>query len=86
VVVKLPADAKLFAQNKPTQSTGQLRRFVTPPLGQDAVFAYELKAELVRDGRTLTKTLHIRVQAGQQTTVEFSLPTRGASELIASIN
>jgi len=71
VVVDLPADAKLFIDDQPTaQKTGQ-RNFTTPKLEAGQAYYYELKAEVVRDGKTYTETQTVKFQAGQTAKASF---------------
>jgi uncharacterized protein (TIGR03000 family) len=71
LVVELPADAKLTIDDAPTTSTSAVRTFVTPDLAPEKDFSYTLKAEIVRDGRTLTLTEKVGVRAGEQTRVSL---------------
>ncbi|HVK19363.1 MAG TPA: TIGR03000 domain-containing protein [Fimbriiglobus sp.] len=72
VVVKLPTDAKLYAEGRPlTQSSGE-RTFVTPPLPGGRDYTYSFRAEYVRDGETISQTKRVAVRPGQSATVEFA--------------
>jgi uncharacterized protein (TIGR03000 family) len=72
VVVKLPADARLYADGRPLNQTAAERTFVTPPLpvGQD--YTYTFRAEYVRDGETISQTRRATVRPGHSATVEFT--------------
>jgi uncharacterized protein (TIGR03000 family) len=72
VVVTLPADARLSVDGAPTTSTSSTRVFVSPALtlGQD--FHYNLKAEVVRDGKPVVMEQRITVRAGQETRVTLA--------------
>jgi uncharacterized protein (TIGR03000 family) len=74
VYVTLPADAKLTIDDEPTVSTSESRVFMTPSLTPGKTFHYELKATVVRDGKTETVTKQVAVRAGEETRVniEFS--------------
>ena len=73
MVVTLPADAKLTVDDTLTTSTSGQRTFVTPPIDSDKVYYYTLKAETVRDGKTLTATQRVAVQGGRQSTITLDL-------------
>lgn len=75
ILVSLPADAKLTFDDAPTRSTSASRVFLTPPLERGKTFHYTLKAEAVRDGRSVTVSKQIDVRAGQETRVELTLPS-----------
>jgi uncharacterized protein (TIGR03000 family) len=74
LVVRLPADARLTIDGHPTHSASGTRRFVSPPLEPGKIFHYDLKAEVVRDGKTLTETRRVAVRAGQESGVTIALP------------
>jgi uncharacterized protein (TIGR03000 family) len=64
VVVRLPADARLTFDGAATRSTGAARTFQSPPLEAGAAGQYVLRAEIVRDGRTLSVRHRVQVRAG----------------------
>jgi uncharacterized protein (TIGR03000 family) len=78
IVVSLPPDARLFFDGAPTRSTSDSRTFISPPLEPNKDFHYTLKAEVPRDGRTLTASKDITVRAGQETNVVLN-PTDGGT-------
>ncbi len=80
IVVSLPADAKLLIDDQPTASTSALRTFVTPDLRAGQDFRYTLKAELTRDGRTLTTSKPITVRAGEETRVTVDFPNGNVAQ------
>jgi len=71
--VSLPADAKLLIDNAATTSTSANRVLVSPALNPGQEYQYTLKAEMVRDGKTVAETRRITVKAGQETHVDFNL-------------
>jgi len=74
VVVRLPADSKIFIDGEPTVSTGERRVFVTPPLPTGRSFSYTLKVERVQDGVTKVVTETVKVTAGRPSLVAISFP------------
>jgi uncharacterized protein (TIGR03000 family) len=74
LVVRLPADARLTIDGHPTRSTSGTRWFVSPPLEPGKTFHYELRAEVVRDGKRLTETRRVAVRAGQVSDVTMAFP------------
>jgi uncharacterized protein (TIGR03000 family) len=52
--------------------TSSTRTFETPSLQTGQRYYYILKAELVRDGQTLSEQRRVIVEAGKQVTVEFT--------------
>jgi len=71
LVVTLPADAKLTIADEATQSDGSRRVFVSPPLKPDRSYSYMLKAEFVREGKTVSITKKAGVASGKETLVSF---------------
>lgn len=71
--VSVPADAKVFVNGYETTSTGNARRYVSNGLENGKSYTYELKAEVVRDGKPVIETQVVKLQAGQASEVKFSL-------------
>jgi uncharacterized protein (TIGR03000 family) len=77
IQVTLPADARLTVDGRATTSTSSQRTLITPALPQGEAFSYTLRAEVVRDGRTVVETQQVTVRGGEETRVPFSF-TSGA--------
>lgn len=60
----LPANAKLFVDGRQTSGEGTERAFFTPPLAAGQKFFYDVKAEVVVDGKTVTEEKRVIVRAG----------------------
>lgn len=79
VLVSLPTDASLTIDGNATVSTSGNRTFVSPELEAGKDYVYTLKAEIVRDGKSVTESKTIYVRAGETTEVAFDLiPTVAA--------
>jgi uncharacterized protein (TIGR03000 family) len=72
--VSLPADATLTIDGSPTKSTSANRWFVTPPLPEGKSFTYTLKADFVREGKTITVQQKVSVRAGGVSVVSLDVP------------
>jgi len=72
VCVTLPADAKLLFNGTAADGSGTTRTFGTPPLAPGQEYAYDLTAEVVRDGRVQTVTERVTVRAGAETKVTLA--------------
>jgi uncharacterized protein (TIGR03000 family) len=70
--VLLPADATLTIDGAPTQSTSEVRNFVTPPLEAGKDFHYDLRAHFVRGGNEVTVERRITVRGGQRTEADLN--------------
>jgi uncharacterized protein (TIGR03000 family) len=73
IVVLLPGDARLFLEDQPThpQTDRSQRLFFTPPLQRATIHIYHARAELHRNGKTVTKTREILLRAGEVALVDF---------------
>lgn len=71
VLVKLPADATLYAEGQRLSLTSAERSFVTPPLPLSEDYSYSFRVEYVRSGETISQSKKASVRAGNTTTIEF---------------
>jgi uncharacterized protein (TIGR03000 family) len=83
IVVSLPADARLLVDGAQTTSTSDRRTLVTPTLQVGSTYIYNMTAEIVREGRTVTQTQQVAVRSGETSTINFSFPT---SQTVATSN
>jgi len=74
IVVNVPAGARLTIDGVATTQTSATRVFATPALQNGREFHYTLRAEVVRDGRTVATTERVAVRAGQETRVSLTIP------------
>jgi len=79
IVVTLPADARLSFNGAATTSTSGTRVFNSPALEPEQTYVYTIKAELVRDGQTVTVAREVKVRAGEETRVQVEFQTATAS-------
>lgn len=82
VSIRVPADAKLYADGQLTGLSGSQRNFVTPSLEKNRDYNYTLKVEYVRDGKPVVETKQAVVRAGTKVAVDFSESAR--TEMVAS--
>jgi uncharacterized protein (TIGR03000 family) len=67
----MPADAKLYVDDQLMKTTSDRRVFSTPRLEEGQDYYYILRAEVVRDGETMSRTKRIIVRAGEETRTSF---------------
>lgn len=79
LIIEVPADAQLFIDGQPMKTTADRRVFRTPKLDRKLTYYYDVKAEVVRDGKTVTSTKRVILRAGEEVRAVFAdLPaTRG---------
>jgi len=70
--VKVPADAKVFVNDRPTTSMGTDREYVSHDLRPGARYNYKIRAEFERDGKTITETKSVQMIAGQTANLDFT--------------
>jgi uncharacterized protein (TIGR03000 family) len=73
IVLDVPADAKVFFQDEPTSSTGELRRYRSPALEAGKKFVYTIRVEVQRNGHVVSNTQEPRLQAGSRVEIAFDL-------------
>jgi uncharacterized protein (TIGR03000 family) len=71
VIVQLPAGAKLYVDDQAIKTTSDSQSFNTPRLEPGQTYYYEVRAEAVRDGKTVVESKRILVRAGQEVSVAF---------------
>jgi uncharacterized protein (TIGR03000 family) len=71
LTVQLPESARLFVDNVACPQTSSKRSFDTPKLEPGKTYYYTLRAELVRDGQTVSESRRVDVKAGKEINVSF---------------
>ncbi|HEX3726206.1 MAG TPA: TIGR03000 domain-containing protein [Pirellulales bacterium] len=70
--VKVPADAKVFVNDRATTSTGLDREYISRDLETGARYNYEVRAEFIRDGKSVSETKTVQLTAGQNAGLDFT--------------
>jgi uncharacterized protein (TIGR03000 family) len=70
--VKVPSDAKVFVNDRPTTSAGIDREYISRQLQPGASYSYNVRAEFVRDGKPVTEEKTVRLTAGQTAAISFT--------------
>ncbi|HEY2146348.1 MAG TPA: TIGR03000 domain-containing protein [Pirellulales bacterium] len=73
LLVSVPDDAKVFVNGRATTSTGNERQYVSRGLENGQRYSYEVRAEVIRDGKTVTETQTAQLTAGSQANLMFKL-------------
>ncbi len=71
VTVRLPADARLFAEGQPLTLTNGEKTFVTPELPAGRDFTYTFRAEYARDGEKVMREKQLSVRSGGTYSLDF---------------
>ncbi len=79
ISVWVPYDAKVIVNGHVTESKGSRRQFVSYGLQSGYSYKYEIKAQVVRDGKILEDVRTVTLTAGEDTSVAFgfqSIPSQ----------
>jgi uncharacterized protein (TIGR03000 family) len=72
VVIKAPADVTISFNGQVTTRRSNEESFQTPRLAPGRTYAYQVKAEALRDGKPVTQSKRVTVQGGGRTIVDFT--------------
>jgi uncharacterized protein (TIGR03000 family) len=84
--VNVPQDAKVFVNGQATTSTGESRQYVSRDLNSGFNYTYEVRAEVVRDGRTVEQVKKIDVRAGETANLAFDFAGSDAVETSLTVH
>ncbi len=79
IVVDVPADAKVFVNGHATTSTGEHRQYVSHGLENGMRYEYQVRVEVVHDGKVQSDTKTVELTAGSQASLAFDI--RGSSKV-----
>ena len=77
--MKVPADAKVFVNNRETSSTGIDRQYISRDLQPGADYNYEVRAEFIRDGKPVTEVKTVQLAAGNSQNIDFTAAQTAAA-------
>ena len=78
LTIVVPADAKVFINGHQTRSIGTHREYVSYGLQSGLTYRYEVRAEVVRDGKTVEDTREVFLTAGSREGVAFDFAAKKA--------
>jgi uncharacterized protein (TIGR03000 family) len=73
ITAHVPAEARVWFDGMATTSTGQTRKFQSPPLSPGDQYSYEIKASWNENGRVVTQTRTVEVISGAHVDVKFAV-------------
>jgi uncharacterized protein (TIGR03000 family) len=71
LAVRVPADAKVFVNDKATTSTGGLRTYTTKNLDRSQSYTYSVRAEFEHNGQMISQTKTATVSVGDLASLSF---------------
>jgi uncharacterized protein (TIGR03000 family) len=86
LAVNVPDDAKVFVNGLATSSTGGERQFVSRDLASGMNYTYEVRAEVVRDGKTVEQVKQVNLRAGQTAELAFDFAAAEGVETSLTVN
>jgi uncharacterized protein (TIGR03000 family) len=78
LTIVVPADAKVFINGHQTRSVGTQRQYVSYGLESGLTYRYEVRAEVVRDGKTVEDNREVFLSAGSREGVAFDFSAKKA--------
>lgn len=79
--VSVPEEAQIFVNDNATTSTGTERTYISRGLQAGKSYTFHVRAEVTRNGKTLTETKKIRLVAGQHTALAFQFAPNADEQL-----
>ena len=61
ILVRVPADVRIYINGEPTRQASEERLFISPPLPPGRTLGYDLRLETTREGKLLTRTERVEV-------------------------
>jgi uncharacterized protein (TIGR03000 family) len=84
LVIRVPADARVYLDGRRTRTANQaVRTFVTPKLADGSRYVYEVRAEIIRDGRVHSETRRVAFYAGSKVNVSFPALEKSSTTVAA---
>jgi uncharacterized protein (TIGR03000 family) len=71
LIVSVPTDAKLYIDDQPMKAGSERRSFSTPNLVEGETYFYEIRVEIMRDGKPINEVRKVNVRAGEVARVDF---------------
>jgi uncharacterized protein (TIGR03000 family) len=71
IELRVPENAEVLLQDRPTTQTGRLRHYDLPPLVNGQVYKYTVRVTWREDDRDITETRRLMVRAGDTVTATF---------------
>ena len=81
LIIDVPADAKLYIDDQPMKTESARRTFSTPALQKGQAYFYDVRVEVVRDGKTYSDSKRVIVRAGELAQATFA----GTADLYGAI-
>jgi uncharacterized protein (TIGR03000 family) len=84
IIVDVPAHAKLYIDGQLMKTGSEQRQFYTPPLEHGQSYFYDVKVEVMKDGKPVSREKQVFVKAGdviRESFADLANPTHVAAAL-----
>ena len=81
LTIWVPSDAKVFVNGYETRTTGNQRRYVSHGLKEGNTYKYEIRAQVVRDGKVLEETRNVYLTSGAREGIAFNFNVKAEKDL-----
>jgi len=75
LIVEVPAEAKVYVNDRLTSTPGAIREYVSRNLARGYNYTYEVRAEMEVDGKTVSESKKVDLRAGQHVKLAFDFAT-----------
>lgn len=83
--VVVPENAIVYVNDRPTKSTGELRKFVSRGLEAGKTYRFEIRAELNDNGKVVSDTKTIVATSGAQENIRFALKSAAPEKVNTAV-
>ncbi len=85
LTIWVPEDAKVFVNGYQTKSMGPQRRYISHGLKDGLTYRYEVRAQVVRDGKLLEEVRNVFLTSGTREGIAFNFNTLGTEKNLAAV-
>lgn len=73
--MRVPANARIFFGDTPTDRMGTVREFVSPPINPGQDYVYDIRVQWDDNGKPMEQNRRVTVHAGDRISLDFTRPT-----------
>lgn len=85
LAVRVPADAQVYINGRTTTTPGDYRQYVSKGLRSGYSYTYQVRAEVVQDGRRVSETKTVHMTAGDATDIAFDFASPLANNVATTL-
>ena len=71
LIVEVPADGKVFVDDQPMKTLAERRVYQTPDLEPGQTYVYEVRVQIMRDGKAISESKRVQLRAGEEVRADF---------------